>query len=408
MIFTLLLFFIILQMNVKKNSVSYILVLLYIVTLCANFLIGTDLGMHGFCDVLYVIWTAVVLSFLFMPWSSYEPINSFAICNERALMRFVYVVGALCLFMTIGCAAIAYAVNLVVEDINVFKYRGEQQEVYASIGMSMKPYLLAYIFYPISYLFIPLIFYYLSRKKYGLMLICFFSSLSSVTFGLAYFSRSHTTQYVLLLLVSYWMFRNTLSCKLRKIIGKIGLILIILIGTSFFAISNSRFEDKDYVGQKSDAVIKNTVAYSLADYTGMWWYAGRDVFEDFQFETMNGKIALQGVNRALNMLTLGLIPSNVEKNAIKREKLLKENSGGFIGVSAYFLYDTGVIISLIILLVYFNLVRKNRPKNSVMTPTQAMLFIILIMLPLFGIFYSTLDVIILLLLYYLPIKKILL
>lgn len=392
--------------NTKRNSLAFLLILLYTGTLSVNFLIGTELDIQSYSDFFYVVWTVLVLSLLFKSWRYYTPIKSFTFTNEKKLNWFVYIVGTLCVFMTIGCAGIAYAVNQVVEDINVFKYRDGQADVYASLGMSMKPYLLAYIFYPISYLFLPLIFYYLSKKRYIITFFCFLSSLSSVTFGMAYFSRSHTIQYVMLLLVSYWMFRKTLSDNLRKKIEKIGFALVILIIASFLAISNNRFKDKNYANQNNNAIIQNTVIYSLADYTGMWWYAGREVFEDFQFETMKGQIALQGVNKVLSMLSI--VPSNSESNKKLREKLLKEYSGGFIGVSAYFLYDTGIFVSLIILCIYSSVVRRNRPKNGAMSVINSMSFIILLLLPLFGIFYSTLDIIILLSLYYWGFKKILL
>lgn len=406
MIFVLLFIFILMLVSAKSNSIRFLLILLYIGTLSVNFLIGTDLSVQSFSDILYVIWTVLVLSLLFKSWNYYTPIESFEPCNEKKLKRFVYIVGTLCIFMTIGCAGIAYAVSQVVEDINVFKYRDGQADVYESLGMSMKPYILAYILYPISYLFIPLIFYYLSKKEYLLMLLCFLSSLASVSYGLAYFSRSHTIQYVLLLLTSYWMFRKTLSETLRKKIEKLGIILIFCIAASFIAISNSRFQDKDYANQKKDAVIKNTVIYSLADYTGMWWYAGRDVFEDFHFETMRGRIALQSVNRVLSMASI--VPSTSEQNAKMRDKLLKDHSGNFIGVSTYFLYDTGIMISLFILLIYSYIVYYNRPRNGSMTVNHSMSFVILLLLPLFGIFYSTLDIIILLALYYWGFKKVLL
>ena len=399
MIFVLLIFFIYLLNRLSRESISYWFVVLYAVSLCANFLIGTNLGIVSWTDIPYVIWTMIVLSMLIMPWKGYQGITAITCRNPKQVDRFVYIGGALCVFMTVGCFAIAYAVSQVVEDINMFKYLGGQAGVYASLGMDMKPYLLAYIFYPVSYLFIPLMFYYLSQKRYWMTLWCFVSSLASVAHGLAYFSRAHTTQYIMLLVVTYWIFRRVLSEKIRSRVSKFGIVIAVIIAMSFVAISNNRFEDHDYSNQKSGAVIQNTVVYSMADYFGMWYYAGRDVTEGYSFEGFNGRIAGQFLDRFLQMVSFGHYKSYGEQLLKDRERLLKDHSGGFIGVSAYFLYDTGIIFSIIILMIYGRMVRKRTPVNGNVTVVDSLMTTTLVLLPLFGIFYSTLDITIALLFY---------
>ncbi len=405
MLIVLLAFLIFLLRYFPKNSVAFYFVILYSVSLSMNFLIGTDLGIVSQSDIFYVLWTGAVLFLIISPWKKITGINRFSSINSVKIDRFSYIVGSLCVFMTLGCLLIYGVLYSVVDDINIFKYKeGAQQDVYSSLGVSMLPYMLAYVFYPLSYLFVPLIFYYYSQKRIKMMIWCVVSSFSSVAFGLAYFSRAHSTTYVMLLILSYLMYRNLFSTKTRKRVVKYGIIAVLLYSLSFITISNNRFEGHDYDRQKSEAAIQNTVAYSMADYFGMWWYAGRDVFERYNYQGFNGKIAFQGIDRAAHTLSRGLIPSYSESLLKQRELLLKEYSGSFIGVSAYFLYDLGVFFSVIVLLGYNLFVTRKIPKNGVISVERSMLLTIFVLLPLFGVFYSTLDVMILLLFYFFFIK----
>lgn len=405
MIIVLLFVLLALFYSMPKGSLARIFTFLYLISLCTNFFIGTDLQIGGLSDVLYVVWTSIVLIMVISPWKKTFQIDSIICTNEKGLTRFVYIVGALCVFMTIGCSIIAYFVSKGVDNINVFKYGGGQEEVYASLGISMKPYLLAYLFYPVSYLFIPLIFFYLSRKQYTLSFWCLLCSLTSVFFGLAYFSRSHTTQYVMLLAISYWVFSNALSAKIRKWTTLFFAIVALTITVSFAIISFSRFDGYGYGNQKSEAIIKNTVAYSLADYFGMWYYVGKEATSYYHFEGFDGRIAFQGIDRFLNMVSFGVIPSYSSSLSKQREVLLREHSGGFIGISTYFLYDTGVLISLLILFLYKKRVIKISSHGKEFNIINAMELIILMTLPLFGIFYSFLDIIILTLFYWYFLKR---
>ena len=137
----------------NKKSVSFWMLLIYLVSLMMNFLLEITFEFKGLSDVLHAIWVIIVLSFLIMPWSKYKTINVIQAKYANGIDKFCKYVGALCIFMTVGCFIIAYAISQVVTDIDAFKYRGEQEDVYAMLGLNMKPFLLAYIFYSISYFF---------------------------------------------------------------------------------------------------------------------------------------------------------------------------------------------------------------------------------------------------------------
>ena len=172
MLIVLLAFLILLLRYFPKNSVAFYFVVLYAVSLSMNFLIGTDLGINSQSDIFYVLWTGTVLFLIVSPWKNFTGINRFSSINSVKIDRFDYVVGSLCVFMTVGCLLIYSALYYVVEDVNIFKYKeGIQQDVYSSLGVSMLPYMLAYVFYPLSYLFVPLIFYYYSQKRIKMMII---------------------------------------------------------------------------------------------------------------------------------------------------------------------------------------------------------------------------------------------
>lgn len=401
MIYVLIGILLIFYFSFSKYSISRILTLLYLFSLLANFFIGTySLNEGLLLQLFYVLWVGLVLFLIISPWNKYKIINSIDNVDYKKLLLFVKIVGTICIFMTVGCFILGHAIHNVVEDIDGFKYRGGQEEILGALNISTKPYLLAYALYPLSYFFIPLIFYYISKKKYALSVWCFISSLTSVAFGYAYFSRSHTTHYVLLVISTYWLYRGLFPYKIRKRIVYLGLSLISVSIISFMAISFARFEDHGYAFKKNDALIQNPVAYSLMDYYGMWWYEGAAVTSDYSFSNFNGQLSLQSVSKFINITSFGTISLNDGELQRKREALLKEHYGTFIGVSSYFLYDFGIFISLIILLIYYNLTKRRSPIHNKISLSNAMQIVILIQLPLFGIFYSTLDVIILMYVYW--------
>ncbi len=405
MIYIVLAIFIYLLIKTKRSSIGFWIVLIYILSLIISFFLGNAFEYAGFFDILHAIWVICVLFLLITPWGNYSNVNHIIVKNLHGIDLFAKYAGALCIIMAVGCLILAWAVSQVVTDIDVFKYRGEQQDVYASIGLNMKPFLLAYIFYPVSHLFIPLIFYYLQNRRFGMALWCFFASLASVAHGLAYFSRAHTAHYIMLLVVFYIFLKGTLPSRVNLFIKKVGVLVIVLAICSFMAISFNRFEQHEYE-QNANSLIKNNVAYSMADYYSQWWRVSRDVCKKYDFQTFNGDIALQSLYKTAVICSFGHIKGNEDRVALKREKFLGEHRGSFLGVSAYFLYDMGIIISLVVLAIYNIYVRKIAPKGNTYSIERLMYMTIFLLLPLFGVFYSVHDVVLQLLFYWVGIKLI--
>lgn len=379
----------------KRGSMSLFLVAIYLISLLGNIFLTPSFEL---LDILHAFWVIFVLICIISPWSRYYGINEIYCSNTKRIDSLTKVFIIYFSIQTIGCAIISYFVISFVPDIEQFKYHENPNDFYYSLGLNMKPYLLAAYSCTWSYIMIPLHLYYISIRRYKMSIACFVASLASVAYGFTYFSRAQLLHYIFIYVAFYWLLRGTFPTKVRSFINKLLVTLSAVLVVLFISISIARFDTYDDEG-RYNVEIENPVLASAFDYTCMWWSSSQDLFKQYHFQTMNGKIAMQQINDVINVFGLGY--SNEAKLKL-RESLLKEKKGAFIGVSAYFLYDFGFIISIIVLFIYYSLVKKIKPLKGVISIQKLLYVSAFIMLPLLGIFYSTLDTILFNLLLIIP------
>ena len=402
MFLLLLIIGVIFLMRGNKQSLAYYFTLIVVISLIGNLFIKENYSVDT-SDVLHVIWIFIVLAFTIYPWKSYYGVKEVTCSNPRRLKTVTIILIVFLLIQLVGCAILAFYVTSTVEDINYFKYREGTTSYYYSLGINLTPYMLATLFYPLSYIMVPLHLYYLSKGEKSLSLWCLIASLLSVVYGLTYFSRAHLIHYLLIYLGSYWLLRDTLSQKSVKQIKKVMLIGGVAVLAYFISISITRFEGHDYDTHSGVSVSNSTVVNSLFDYLVMWWNNSEIMFCRFDWNTMGGQIAFGNLNRLISMFGVQLGPT-ADVVMQQREALMKEYAGSFIGIGEYYLYDFGPIISIFVLSIYASFVNRFKPNRHRISVDRLLYVSLLVLLPTFAIFYSILNVVLLTFVFLIPIN----
>jgi len=399
-----LIYFILLACKYRKKTLVFFITILLSFSLVSRYLISSQVNDYSMNGMLHSILVIIFLGSIVTPWKLYCNVKSFQVVNEKRLNVISKILSWVCIVLTIYCFYISCFVYAQIDDINKFKYVDGTSDFLYSLGITMKPYILVVIAYPISYILIPLHFYYLSKKEVLRSSLCFLGSLLTIAYGMTYFSRFHIIHYFLLYIAFYLLLKNTLYNKIRRKIKYISLLFLMVGVIIFITISFSRFESFNYVRIESDSRIQNSTIYSLVDYFSMWWPHSQTLFNNYDFQSFNGQLSLQSISYFFSVISFGLIPDFCSGLSIERVRIWKDLSGSFNGFSIYSLYDFGIFFSILYVCIYYYKVKANAPRNGNISITWLMICSLLLQLPLYSIFYSVLHVVLLGLLLYLPIN----
>lgn len=400
--FLLIIFFPIFIFFLKDKSIVTFILTILVVSLLGTLLLGKELEIVDFKDFFMLILTATLLLLIILPWKRYKNITLISVGNEKKFNKLVNFLILINAFTFIILLITTIIVQTSVDDINYFKYtEGVSSEFYSTMLPFRQSYLsLTLLIYGLSYFMMPLHFYFLSKHKYKLSIICFILSLNIILKGALYFSRYVIIEFSLLYISMFLISRNTLSKKTIKTLQQIGFIFFSILLIIFISISEIRFDDSTntYLVPYS-SVIKDPVVYSYIDYLSQWYFNGADVLRDYDFETFNGKITFSSLNEILgrfNIITYS--PTDYQD---LRMQLWKGNWYTFTGFTAYSIYDYGIAGSLIFCIFYFLIIVKISLKDGSISITNYFLVSLLIQIPLMAIFYSQMGNLVYPILYYL-------
>ena len=375
------------------------------ITSLTGFLLLFNFGDFKMIDVVHAIWIIITISMVVLPWKGYKQITEITCGDRKRTDTIATILTVICIALGISCAILSYFVLSFVTDINQFKYVDGASEFYYSLGIDMKGFILTTLLYPLGYLLVPFVFYYLAQRQYKRAIFCFIGSLLPVIYGLTYFSRAHMTHFIIIYIAAFFMLRNVLPKAQDKRMRNIILIAGVGVALGFSAISSSRFEDHDYSSGNRDITYKtnSSTVISMIDYYSQWWPNSQEMFRRFDGNTMHNSIMMQSVASFFHTISFNLIPNDAKGRMQRREALFKEYSGSFIGVGAYALYDQGPFLALVLFALYGWYVKKNKPRGYTISISSLLIVFVLIQVPLFAIFYSVFDVVLLSLLFLIPI-----
>lgn len=327
-----------------------------------------------------------------LPWSKYNRIEALVCRKKRALHSVTKILLVISGFTFIILLVTAVAVTTLVSDVNAFKYaEGESMEFYYTmLPFNVRYFILASQLYNLSYILLPLHFYYQTtgEKKYSFW--CGLFSTNIVLYGMTFFSRWTILLFILLYL-SLWILCNhmipeDIRLKMKKTIRVVAILSAIL----FVSISVSRFtNNKLYEAERiaPDARIQNPVLYSFFDYLGQNNSSGLFLLNKYKGTTFRGTYTVSNIHSLLYGFGLTGESSFNER----RSKLWGEYAGGFSGWATYTVYDYGYILAFVVAFTYYYLVRKRRSKMSVDSFISSSF---LIQIPLCAIFYSWLSTVV--------------
>ena len=398
-------FCIVIYFRSTKGSMSRLFSLFFIASITGYML----LYRHDYFDVIdifHAIWICITIGAVVLPWKNFKGINEIVVENESKIDRLGTIMFVICIILDISCGILSYYVLTTITDINRFKYVDGTTDFYYSLGIDLHGFLLTTLLYPVGYMLVPFVFYYLSRGNKTKALFSFLGSMLPVFYGLTYFSRSHMTHFAMVYFAAFFLLRHVLGENQKKSVKRIMIVFGLAIVVGFSAISVSRFDDQSYsTGRRNvSSRLENTTVISAVDYFSQWWPNSEELFRRYDYETMNNAILFQDVNNFFSVITFGLIPNHSKERAIKREMVFKGYSNAFVGVGAYVLVDQGPFLGMILYVLYIYLVRRHRPRKHAITMNSLIFIIPLMIIPLFAIFYSVFNTALLMMVFYIPMQ----
>lgn len=375
----------------QKPLVKFLL-LIQICSLVAYMLINKKAELDSFYSFLNLFVTGIYLLIIILAWSSYGNVCTLIVKDEKIIKRFTNILLIISFYAFVVLLITAILVNVLVDDINTFKYGGESVEFYYNmLPFNVKFLILAHYLYGLGYFMIPLHFYYLSKQKYWLSFFCFLFSLNIILYGLTYFSRATIVNYIFIYLSIFLILYKAMPSIVLVYLKRVIFFVFVLVLGYFSFVTLSRFNDTSVYSNMipSDSFIQNPALYSVCDYLSQWYPLSIDVLNDYSGITFNGQTSLKSLLSLLNHLGIG--DFSLEKYTILRNEMWKENSGNFVGFVAYIIYDYGYIISFLLLILYLFIVTKLKSKYNTIRLFHLFYIVLLVQIPLMAIFYSIID-----------------
>ena len=399
----LLIYFVILFLiTLRYKSISSFLIFIQIISLTGSFVIGIDYAIDSFFTIFNLFITCIVLTLVILPWSKFKNINDIYFVDEVKLKRLTVFLLIVSSFVFVVFSITVFYVFSSGIDPNEFKYtEGVSEYFYYHMPVNIKLIILSQFLYNFSYFLIPLHFYYLSKQRFWLSLLCFIFSLNIILFGLTFFSRWTPVHYILIYVSFIIILKDTLTIKYKKFIKVVALAMGIILTTYFIDVTIQRFlEHKAYEALiPQESLIQDPVYYSYFDYLSQWYNNSMYLIDSYDFKTFKGQITFQPILSLFGQY--GIINPIDYKDL--RQSLWPNHSGSFNGLVAYSIYDYGYVVSILLAFFYYYIVRKLAPKDKRIPAINLFLLVLFIQFPLLAIFYSIAPALLFPMLFFIPI-----
>lgn len=365
----------------KKSRVTILLVSSVIFSLFCGFLISKTSDVADPIDIFYLGFTCIILFLLIHGFSKYKGIHYIKpYTNEKnfkRLIRVLIVLGLITFFINLFITVKAFSL-LTSGDIIVESYKNDGGAAeYLTSWVPSSLLLLTRLISPIGYFALGLHFYFLTTKQLRFCFLFLIVALNIPLLGFHGLSRSAAIQF-LLIYTAYMLYTfKAIDANIRRKIVKYGVLL--LTGSLFLLglITTTRFSE--YYNVPSESKVKNTVIYSLLDYAGQWGENGVEVMKIYE----PGKLMYGKSTTPIVGFVLERVGIETERLVQTRYRVLGDKyDGTFNGVVVTLLYDFGYIFTILLSILFYRIVRKNAPKNGVVSLQNFINFGVLIPLPL--------------------------
>lgn len=355
----------------NKGSVTSIISLLIAFSGLCAYLIDKDIDYTNIEDYIYTIYTSGILLLSISAIKNIDRINLTELSKIKFNRDFINVLHVL------GFFALIFSIYILATSINAFSaaqgtvedYKNEGQAD-ALIKAKLGPLVVSFVrlVSPLSYLMLPLHFIYVLKKKYLTSILFLFYATVLPLVGLFALSRSFLTQFIIVYFLFFILFRRQFSKKIKKTYYIVASLLLLIVGGVNYAIAQERFAESYYYDYRisKNSLIQDKSTYSLLDYFSQWIYNNN---ETLKYYTIDKNLSGQGSFPLLRRF--GFVDSKDFFD--QRSKSLDKYSTTFNGLVSAFVYDFGFIISLVIFVFTWKLIRNKFSRLNRIKVTDIML-----------------------------------
>lgn len=369
----------------KAATPAIVLVAIYLISLLGGLLLENDPGISTVVGWINLLFVGGMLTLMITPWIAFPFGVEIVVPNERRLNRLTWTLLAIHAFGFIVFSVTFYLAITSVTDYSAFKNDSGAAEFYGTLPFSVNLLLLATYLNATANFLVPLHFYYLSRKRIGLSLLCLLFSLNIPLEGISIFSRSALIMYGVLYVLYVPFFYRRIDRTPRRVLKVVGGGALALFLTMFYVITNNRFAGYLSWGDAaySTSVIQDPITYSILDYASQWYRNGNAVLSQYSFHTMNGELSFPLLTTIGNKL--GVINRPPELIPIRLEELWGDRYDKFVGIVPNLVFDFGYAGTVIFGVLYAMVLFKVRPVRGRISIGTLLILGPLFLLPALGV-----------------------
>lgn len=376
----------------RKRNLVLLFLMLQIASLISVIIVRLNDYSNDDKTLINVIFMMMITLPIIIPYKNYSDIieiKKIPIRKFNKLSNILFIIGG---FSFIFLLATAIVVNMLVSDINAFRYEegASVDFYYKMLPFDVKFFILAYTLYYFSYFFIPLHFYcqYIGDKKRSIIYLIL--SLNLILYGMTFFSRWAIVLFVLLYIAHWICYSKLIPEKVRQIELKWLRIIGGSLGCIFLFITITRFEDANKAYEREEmnqeSIIKNTSLYSMFDYLGK--SNSRSIYAldyNYKDQTFGGRYLWSETQNFFSVFRIGS-PSEVSEHI---DKIWTEYHGTFRTYACYLIFDVGYFLAIIISIIIVLVLRR---RGKIISFDKYIVSSLFMMVPICSIFFSYLNV----------------
>lgn len=375
-------------------SIASIISCIYIISLIGMFFLSPSIFFRTNLNIFETLYLVAFYTFLILPWSQYKLKHATTLrltAYDFKVYKFYKYIGLVCFVINL---VIFYILQGMVTNYSEFKNGGDSVEYLQYIPV---PHMVSLFisWFSRTYLFmLPYHFYYLSKGNIKESLIAFLLAGNYVLVGMAGFSRSSTVSFILIYGVLFLYFSRVIDKKLLLKISKYLLICIVSVGSVFYAITMNRFSgENEFVTDAfiyNDGLITDPVLNSQVSYLSQWYENTSYWLPKYPETEVTYGVRSNSLIYFI-LLKLGISDAHDRLQSELYNQFGGSDMGAFMGICTNLTFDIGILCTLLLALIYVIIVRKNKYKYQVCNIVDFFPIVLLINLPVTGIFSSCMN-----------------
>ncbi|MBR4326518.1 MAG: hypothetical protein IKP73_13435 [Bacteroidales bacterium] len=389
-----------------KNSISFVLFSLMLVSAVSAFAVGKQ-HTYDVSVLAYTIFNSILLIILFNSFNKYSNVKSYDMSNINITKLYLVekVTIALGIIALIISFYVFWRLNLMVSaeimTVEEYRYGGAVTEMLNKIVGNHLLITITYLFSPIGYISLFFHFHYLTRRMIKKAIVHLVISFTIFTPNMMALSRAALVTYAFEYGIMLYFYYPLIDANIRQKMNIVISLTALIAALYFMTITTNRFEDRAsfYYVKSNNKPIINPVTYnklySVCDYAGQWQEYGPRALEkynpDFRFW------GLYNCSGLMVYIANYVNPKFSQEMDDQLRRILGQDRVLFHGVIARLVFDFGFVGAIVFICFFAYLVKKVAPENGTVAGIKAILYPVILPFPASffcgNIFcYMTLDI----------------